>query len=220
MFEIPEVTSAALSLFSDKASTADEFSSRASTADRFSCKASAAAELSSGASAADGFSSRANAADKFILHVAWEYDANSFEIIVAALLLDENEKLLGLVTDRKAGPGIRLLRKVSKNKVDFLFEVDEGALQAEKIRFIAVVGSSRLYGQTFIDVSAPAIKLIDGNTYKIKSSIPVAAIDRRSTAIAIGDYTKDKGFIGLGKGYNYSLADYVKFYGGSADGDF
>ena len=130
MFEIPEVTSAALSLFSDKASTADEFSSRASTSDRFSCKASAAAELSSGASAADGFSSRSSTADKFILHVAWEYDANSFEIIVAALLLDENEKLLGLVTDRKTGPGIRLLRKVSKNKVDFLFEVDECALQA------------------------------------------------------------------------------------------
>ncbi|MFQ9150696.1 MAG: hypothetical protein ACLR6B_03375 [Blautia sp.] len=101
MFEIPEVTSAALSLFSDKASTADEFSSRASTADRFSCKASTA----------DRVSSRASTADKFILHVAWEYDANSFEIIIAALLLDENEKLLGLVTDRKAGPGIRLLRK-------------------------------------------------------------------------------------------------------------
>lgn len=211
MFEIPEVTSAALSLFSGKVGAADEFSSEVSTADRFSSRASTTDRLSS---------SRASTADKFILHVAWEYDANSFEIIVAALLLDENEKLLGLVTDRKAGPGIRLLRKVSKNKVDFLFEVDECALQAEKIRFIAVVGSSRLYGQTFIDVPAPAIKLIDGNTYKIKSSIPVAAIDRRSTAIAVGDYTKDKGFIGLGKGYNYSLADYVKFYGGSADGDF
>ena len=220
MFEIPEVTSATLSLFNDKAGASDEFSSGVSTADRLSREAGTTDRFSSRVSTTDEFSSRASTADKFILHVAWEYDANSFEIIVAALLLDENEKLLGLVTDRKAGPGIRLLRKVSKNKVDFLFEVDECALQAEKIRFIAVVGSSRLYGQTFIDVPAPAIKLIDGNTYKIKSSIPVAAIDRRSTAIAVGDYTKDKGFIGLGKGYNYSLADYVKFYGGSADGDF
>ena len=198
MFEIPEVTGAALSLFSNE----EVASSEASSTDEFSG------------------SSRSSTTGKLILHVAWEYDANSFEIIIAALLLDENEKLLGLVTDRKAMQGIRLLKKVSKNKVDFLFEVDEGLLQAEKIRFIAVVGSSRLYGQTFTDVSAPVIKLIDGNTYKIKSSVTVAAIDRRSTAIAIGDYIKDEGFIGLGKGYNYSLADYVKFYGGSADGDF
>ena len=199
MFEIPDVTGAALSLFSDE----EVASSEASSADEFS-----------------GVSSRASTTGKLILHVAWEYDANSFEIIIAALLLDENERLLGLVTDKKAMQGIRLLKKVSKNKVDFLFEVDEGLLQAEKVRFIAVVGSSRLYGQTFTDVPAPAIKLIDGNTYKIKSSVTVATIDRRSTAIAIGDYIKDEGFIGLGKGYNYSLADYVKFYGGSADGDF
>lgn len=153
--------------------------------------------------------------DKFILHVKWKYNPRNFEIIMAALLLDKNERLTDLVIKGRQAKGIRLLTNVNDDSTDFLFDV--ASCSAEKVRFIATVGSSRLYGETFTDVSAPDIRLIDGNSYKQIESVAITDSNRRSTAIVIGEYTKGGGFIGLGDGYNYSLDDYVQMYGGQND---
>lgn len=162
-----------------------------------------------------------NTGENFILHVDWNYNPKKFNAVVAALLLDNNRTLIGLVKDDDCMPGIRSLVK-SGGQMDFLFKVEPKELdgRVETIRFIAAVGSSRLYGGTFLDVESPKVRVIDGDSYKVKESFSIAEIHRRSTAIALGDYKKGKGFSPIGKGYNYSLADYVLMYGGPLDGSF
>ena len=116
MFEIQEVIGASLDLFS---------SEEPATVDKPIVRK---IEIENGT----------NTGENFILHVDWNYNPKKFNAVVAALLLDNNRTLIGLVKDDDCMPGIRSLAK-SGGQMDFL----EGAYRSVGGKGYICINSAR-----------------------------------------------------------------------------